>query len=202
MRTPRLTLRHISDELAEELAHLAAAGIHDPATQPFSEPWTDVPSPQLEQNTLRYFWKCRAETTVAHWDICLAVIADGTPVGVCTVHADDFPTSRTATTGSWLGRRHQRQGLGLEMRQAALHLLFAGLGAERAVTNAWHDNAASLGVTRALPYAETATRTEQRRGQPDTMIEFAMTAERWDAVKRNDIHLVGMSAVREQLGLG
>ena len=33
--TPGLTLRYISDELAVELAHLAAAGIHDPAMQPF-----------------------------------------------------------------------------------------------------------------------------------------------------------------------
>lgn len=42
--TPRLTLRYLNDELSEQIAELAAAGIHDPATMPFSEPWTDVPS--------------------------------------------------------------------------------------------------------------------------------------------------------------
>jgi len=122
--TPRLTLRYVSDELAVELADLAADGIHDPAAQPFSESWTDVPSQQLEQNTLRYFWRSRAETSARHWDVCLAVVVDGTPVGVCTIHADHFPARRSAATGSWLGLRFQRQGLGREMRQAALHLLF------------------------------------------------------------------------------
>jgi len=197
--TPRLTLRYTSDELAVELAQLAAAGIHDSATQPFTEPWTDVPSPELEQNTLRYFWKTRAETTAEHWDICLAVVVDGTAAGVCTVHGDDFPARRTATTGSWLGRCFQRQGLGQEMRQAALHLLFAGFSADRAVTRAWHDNAASLGVTQSLPYTKTATTREQRRDQLDTMLEFSMTAAQWNTIKRGDIQLIGISAVREQL---
>lgn len=199
--TPRLTLRYISDELAVELAHLAAAGIHDPAMQPFSEPWTDVPSPQLEQNTLRYFWKCRAETTAEHWDLCLGVVVEGKPAGVCTLHGDDFPTRRSATTGSWLGRGFQGQGLGREIRQAALHLLFAGFGAERAVTRAWHDNAASVAVTRSLPYTQTATTQERRRDRLDTMIEFTMMAEQWNAIKRNDIQLNGVPAVREQLNI-
>ncbi|WP_246227268.1 hypothetical protein [Mycolicibacterium helvum] len=61
--TPRVTLRSVSDELGVQLATLAANGIHDPATMPFSEPWTDVPSPQLERNSLQYYWRNRAETT-------------------------------------------------------------------------------------------------------------------------------------------
>lgn len=77
----------------------------------------------------------------------------GQLVGMCTLHADRFPVLRTATTGSWLGRAFQRQGLGREMRQAALHLLFDGLGGRRATTRVWHDNSASLGVTRSLPYS-------------------------------------------------
>ena len=199
--TPRLTLRYINDELAVELAHVAAAGIHDPATQPFTEPWTDVPSPQLEQNTLRYFWKCRAETTADHWDLCLAVVVEEVPIGVCTVHGEQFPTRRTAETGSWLGRRYQRQGFGLAMRPAALHLLFAGFGAQRATTRAWHDNTASLGVTRSLPYTQTAVIHEQRRDRLGTTIEFAMTAEQWNTIKRDDIKLIGVPAVREQLNI-
>ncbi len=41
--TPRIVLRYVTDELGATLATLAAKGIHDPATMPFSEPWTDVP---------------------------------------------------------------------------------------------------------------------------------------------------------------
>jgi len=57
--TPMLTLRYIIDDLGVELALLAAEGVHDPATMPFSTPWTDVPSPELERNTLRLLAKPR-----------------------------------------------------------------------------------------------------------------------------------------------
>jgi len=201
VQTPRLTLRYVSDELANQLALLAAAGIHDPAVQPFTEPWTDVPSPEQERNTLRYYWKCRAETTASHWDLCLAVMVGNTPVGMCAVHADDFPAQRIASTGSWLGQRHQGDGLGKELRQAALHLIFAGFGGSRAVTRVWHDNAASLGVTRSLPYVQSASTSEMRRDRLDRMLEFTMTGEQWETVRRDDIELIGIAAVRQQLEL-
>ena len=34
--TPQLTLNYVSDDLGEELALLAARGVHDPATMPFA----------------------------------------------------------------------------------------------------------------------------------------------------------------------
>ena len=79
--TPMLTLRYITDDLGVELALLAAEGVHDPATMPFSTPWTDVPSPELERNTLRFYWRNRADTTVEHWDLNLAVVVDGSRRG-------------------------------------------------------------------------------------------------------------------------
>ncbi len=87
------------------------------------------------------------------------------------------------------------------MRQAALHLIFAGFDADLAVTRAWHDNTASLGgVTRSLPYIETGgTTVETRRDQPDTMVRFEMTSGRWATIRRDDIRLVGIEAVRTQL---
>ncbi|MDX1871105.1 GNAT family protein [Mycolicibacterium sp. 120266] len=198
--TPNLVLRYITDELATELAVLAARGIHDPATMPFSEPWTDVASPQLERNTLQYLWRCRAEVTPEHWDIPLAVVVDGRAVGVCTVHAEDFPQRRSVTTGSWLGRAHQGRGIGKEMRQAALHLIFAGMGAQQARTRAWHDNAASLAVTRSLPYVRTGDAVEPRRDRGDVIISFAMSRDRWETIRRSDIRLDGVEAVAGQLG--
>ncbi len=45
-------------------------------------------------------------------------------------------TLRTFDTGSWVGRRFQGRGTGTEMRAAALHLMFAGLGAREATTSA------------------------------------------------------------------
>ncbi len=55
VQTPRLRLRYVTDELAAELAVLAGRGIHDPAVMPFSTPWTDVRSPELEHNVVRHF---------------------------------------------------------------------------------------------------------------------------------------------------
>jgi RimJ/RimL family protein N-acetyltransferase len=199
--TPVLWLCHVTDELADELAKLAARGIHDPATMPFTVPWTDAVSPELERNTVQYFRQTRAEVSTEHWDVPMAVIVGGDAVGVCTVTADGFPARRTVSTGSWLGRRYQGRGLGREMRTAALQLIFAGFDAEVARTAAWHDNAASLGLTRSLPYVQTGSSRQSRRGVFDTMLEFTMTRAQWEQLRRRDIELIGVDAVVDQLGL-
>jgi RimJ/RimL family protein N-acetyltransferase len=198
--TPRLTLRYVTDDAGPPLADLAARGIHDPAVTPFSKPWTDVPPPDLQRNTLRHLWRSRAETTTEHWNLNLATYdQEGRLIGLCSVDAQHFPTARTAGTGSWIGRDFQGFGLGREMRQAALHLIFAGLNSRLATTSAWHDNDASLGVTRSLPYTEDSATREQRRDRPDTMLNFSMTRQQWQTVQRNDIHLTGIEPVREFL---
>lgn len=158
------------------------------------------PLPELERNCLRFYWRNRAETSVQRWNLDLAVLVGDSVVGMCSVHAEEFPRRRRLTTGSWLGRAHQGRGIGKELRRAALHLIFAGFDAEVAVTRAWHDNAASLGVTRSLPYTETATTRENRRESPDTMVEFTMTSGQWATIRRDDIRLVGIGPVREMLG--
>lgn len=198
--TPLLTLRYVDDASGEQLADLATRGIHDPATMPFSEPWTDAKSPDLQCNTMRYYWQCRAETAVDKWTLNLAVSDnEGQPMGVCTLSATQFPTVRAATTGSWLGRQFQGRGLGREMRHAALHLLFDGFDGHTARTRAWHDNAPSLGVTRSLPYTEAGRVQERRRSALDTMIEFEMNRLRWNNIRRNDITLGGIDQVRKFL---
>lgn len=200
--TPALQLCHATDNHADRLAQLAAEGIHDPATMPFAVPWTDAVSPELERNTVEYFRQTRAEVSTEHWDIPMAVMVDGDPVGVCAVTADGFPARRIVSTGSWLGRRYQGQGLGREMRAAALHLIFTGFDADLARTAAWHDNAASLGVTRSLPYTHAGSSRQSRRGVLDTMLEFTMTRDQWDTVRRDDIQLRGVDGVVDQLALG
>ena len=199
--TPVLRLCHVTDDLADELARLAAQGIHDPATMPFAVPWTDAVSPELERNTVAYFRQTRTEVSTEHWDVPLAVIVGEAAVGVCSVSADGFPARRTVSTGSWLGRRYQGRGLGREMRTAALQLIFAGFDADVARTAAWHDNAASLGVTRSLPYVQTGSSRQSRRGVFDTMLEFTMTRAQWDQLQRRDIELIGIDAVIDQLAL-
>ena len=87
------------------------------------------------------------------------------------------------------------------MRTAALQLIFAGFDADVARTAAWHDNAASLGVTRSLPYVQTGSSRQSRRGVFDTMLEFTMTRAQWETLRRSDIELIGVDAVIDQLAL-
>lgn len=201
VRTPRLTLRVIDDDLAVELAALAARGVHDPATMPFSVPWTDLESPELERGVLRFHWRTRAETVPSSWRIPFATIVDGVVVGSTDLAATDFPALGSFETGSWLGRDHQGQGIGTEMRIATLTVGFDGLGAAEATTGAWSDNAASLGVTRALGYEFAGTRRALRRDEPDELHGYRMTREHFATIRRDDIAIEGIEPVRELLGV-
>ena len=201
VRTPRLTLRYLDDQMALELLAVAARGVHDPAVMPFTIPWTDLPSPQMEQEAMRFYARTRADLRPDSWNLQFAVIADGDVVGMCDLGAKDFSTLRQFTTGSWLGREYQGQGFGKEMRMAALTLGFDGLDAEFAQTAAWHDNAASLGVTRSLGYSEEGRRRMLRRRQPDEMVDFRMLRQHWETIRRDDIEIHGMPSARAFLGL-
>jgi len=202
VQTPRLELRCIDDELGERLADLAARGIHDPATMPFALPWTDVEPPQLQRNTVQFYWHCRATWSPEEWHLPMAVLVDGEVVGSTGLTATSFPVLREFETGSWLGRAHQGRGIGTEMRRATLHLGFAGLGALAARTGAFTDNPASLGVTRRLGYEPVGRRSRVRRGEPAETLEFRMTRERWEAtVRRDDVVLHGVEPCLELFGL-
>ena len=103
VRTPRLELRYIDDEMATELALLAAKGIHPPDFMPFAMPWSEEPSPLLERNTMQFYWRCRAELSPAKWTIELAVLVGiGKEMRIATLHLGflGFGAQR-ATTGAW-----------------------------------------------------------------------------------------------------
>ena len=202
VHTPRLTLKYVDDALAVEPATLAAAGVHDPDTMPFAMPWTDVPSPELGPNALRFYWRSRAETAPESWNVLFAVLEGDNVVGSTSIGADGFPVVRTFETGSWLGRRFQGRGLGTEMRVATLHLGFLGLDALEARTGAFQDNHASLGVTRKLGYEPNGVTVHDRRGIRDHINRFRMSRQHFlENARRDDVEIDGDAAVREQLGI-
>jgi RimJ/RimL family protein N-acetyltransferase len=201
IRTPRLSLRYLDDRLSAQLLAVAARGVHDPAVMPFSIPWTDLPSPQMEQEAMRFYARTRAEIRPTTWNLQFAVTVDDHVIGACDVMAADFPALRQFTTGSWLGREHQGRGLGKEMRVAALTLGFDGFGAEFALTGMWNDNAASLGVTESLGYELEGRRRALRRGVADDLLGYRMSRDHWSTIRRDDITLVGVDAAREFLGI-
>ena len=201
VQTPRVELRVPDDILGAEMGELAAKGVHDPATMPFSIPWTDAPVEELPRNTLQFLWRMRAEVGPEHWHLTLTVLSDGGVIGGAGLVADNFGVHRMFETGSWLGRAFQGRGLGAELRHACLHLGFAGLGANVAVTGAFEDNGASLGVTRKLGYEPNGEDALVRRGESARLLRFRMTRDHWEAkVRRDDIELTGVEPCLELLG--
>lgn len=187
LRTPRLELRPVREREALELIALAGRGVHDPATMPFIIPWTDDPSPQRERASLRHYMSCWAELTPQSWRVPFAAFTDGECVGSQSLLADDFGALRKVETGSWLGREFQGLGYGKEMRTAALHFAFEVLGAHRAVTGAFEDNAASLGVTRSLGYRPNGDELRMRRGSVARELRFVMDRYDWSTSAAGDV---------------
>ncbi|MGH9082229.1 MAG: GNAT family N-acetyltransferase, partial [Acidimicrobiales bacterium] len=60
VRTPRLEIRLPTDGDLFRLLAVTDEGVHDPATMPFTTPWTDAPSPQRHRDSLRWWWSRRA----------------------------------------------------------------------------------------------------------------------------------------------
>lgn len=192
VRTPRLELRYPDDALAAEVADLAVAGINEPGFRPFLSLWNEVPPVHQQRNTMQHLWRTRAEWKPTSWVCGCAVMADGEVIGLQTMVGEGFAGRRTVGTGSWLGRAHQGRGFGTEMRAAILHLAFSGLGAVRAESGAWHDNAASLSVSRKLGYRENGDEWLLRGDEADREVRLVLTRERWEAHRRHDIEIVGL----------
>jgi GNAT superfamily N-acetyltransferase len=115
--------------------------------------------------------------------------------GACRNAGDHRLRVRAAAsvdTFSWLARRYQGQGLGREMREAMLHLVFEGLGAERAGSEAFEDNSPSIAVSRAVGYEQNGVQWALRQDRPAPMVRFLMTRQRWLERRRNDITVDGV----------
>lgn len=180
LRTPRLELRPDDDEGLSELVEATYAGIHDPDWMPFGVPWTRAPREVLGQNTLQFYWGQRASLRAGSWVVNFLVRLDGKVIGNQGISGDEFAIVREVRTGSWIGQAFQGKGIGTEMRAAVLQFAFDQLKASTARSDAWLDNAASLGVSRKLGYepdgVDLLVRGENAR---DRMQRLVVTAERF-----------------------
>lgn len=201
LRTPRLELRPASGSDLCALADLAAAGVHDPAVQPFAFPWTDVAPAERGRSVVTYHWSQRAAWKPDSWSLDLAVVRDRTVVGTQGVSARDFAILREVSTGSWLGREYHGQGIGTEMRAAVLHLAFAGLGAEYAISGAFSDNAASLRISRKLGYTDNGVDRQVSRGRPATVQRFRLDRQHWEATHAIPVAIAGLPPCVHMFGL-
>ena len=166
-----LSVRVVRDDDLPELIELVLDGVHEPDAMPFSVPWTRVPAEQAPAEYARYHWRSRPLVEPDDFELHCAVRVGGELVGVQDLSGRAFGVTRSAGTGSWLGRRFHGQGIGTRMRQAVCAFGFDVLGATELRSSAFVDNAASLAVSRKVGYRSDGTFVADREG-------FAATQQR------------------------
>jgi RimJ/RimL family protein N-acetyltransferase len=184
------------------LARLAEQGVHPPEQMPFFVAWTDgIGNPGFVDGFVEHHHGLRRDWSPERWWLNLGAFRDGEPLGTQGMRGDDFVRTRSVDTGSWLGQRHQRQGIGTEMRTAVLALAFEGLGALAATSGWLEGNLGSKQVSERLGYAEVGEGVASPRGVP--VREHKMRLERavWEARDRPSVEITGLEPCLPLFGL-
>ncbi|MFE9423976.1 GNAT family N-acetyltransferase [Kitasatospora sp. NPDC006697] len=201
LTTPRLELRLPDDRELAALADLAAEGIHPPERTPFINTWTDLPPAERARSVVQYHWLRRGNWTPRDWSLNLTVLRDGEVLGLQSVWGKEFAVTREVATGSWLGMRHQGQGVGTEMRAAVLHLAFAGLGALEAGSGFLPGNEASHTVSRRLGYRQEGADTHVVRGERVTVPRLRLDRAAWERHRTVPVEIHGLAPCLPLFGL-
>jgi RimJ/RimL family protein N-acetyltransferase len=202
LTTPRLTLCLPDDDQLGALADLALDGVHDPDRQPFGVPWTDESPAARARATVTYHWLQRSQSTPKRWNIDFVVLRDGVVAGTQGIRGVDFAIVREVSTGSWLGQKFHGEGIGTEMRAAVLYLAFEGLGAQRATSSAFEDNAPSGRVSEKLGYVPDGTDWQESRGKRAVMRRLVLTRESWERHRSVPVTIEGLTdSCRAEFGL-
>ncbi|MFD5391640.1 GNAT family N-acetyltransferase [Streptomyces sp. NPDC059474] len=200
LRTPRLELRLPDLHLLDELAAVAADGVHDPAEMPFSIPWTDAPPEERGRSSFQHLLGTIAEWRPEKWTLSLAVLHEGAVIGRQDLSATEFAVTREAETGSWLGTAHQGKGLGTEMRAAVTHLAFEGLGALSLTSGAMVENGRSLGVSRRLGYRPDGLSMLAVKGEARTLQRLRLDRAAWEEHRTTSVEMTGLEPCRALFG--
>ncbi|MFD9906794.1 GNAT family N-acetyltransferase, partial [Streptomyces sp. NPDC059063] len=200
LTTPRLELRLPDLTELADLAGVAADGVHAEGTMPFTVPWSAAPPAVRGRATFQHVLGTVANWRRDAWALSLAVWCEGVVVGRQDITANDFAVTREVETGSWLGLAHHGRGIGTEMRAAALHLAFAGLGARGARSAAMRDNAGSLRVSEKLGYRADGGETVAVRGEAVTLRRLYLDRAAWEAHRAVPVEVEGLEGCRGMFG--
>jgi RimJ/RimL family protein N-acetyltransferase len=191
-----------------------------PYTEADLDQLADVLPPDLELNpdAIRYdiddelgrrtqihqeYWRAMGTWSPDAWRLNFAVRRGGTLLGAQELEGNDFPTLRTVDSASFLVADARGQGIGKLMRRAVLALAFGPLGAEYAISSAWPDNVASLGVSRSLGYAPNGLQRHRRDDGADDLVHLRMPREAWLAAGLSEgVRIEGFEPCRPYFGLG
>src|SRR3954470_12314023 len=199
LTTGDLTLRPVAETDLDLLGALLPDDVElDPeAPRPFGLTGRAERSLVLRQE----YWRHLGAWTPAAWRLPMIVFRGGIPVGMQELEGkDDFLESRTVDSSSWLIESARGRGIGKAMRTAVLTLAFDGLDAAAAVSEAWHDNTASLGVSRSLGYVDDSERQHPRGDGTDRMVGLRLDRMAWHATPRPRVRTEGLDACRHLFG--
>lgn len=202
LRTPDLLLRPTTEaDLVDVVATLSADVVTNPHLARF--PGLDV-STSRALSVYQSYWQSVGNWSVDSWRLDFVVVADGRIVGVQSLEGDDFPVLRTVDSASHLAAAVRGRGWGKQARRAILALAFGPLEAEFAITSAWQDNAASIGVSRAVGYrpnGESLHRADTGQGAA-TMSQFRLSRADWEATgQAASVTVSGFEPCRPFFGL-
>ena len=125
------------------------------------------------------YWNGYGGWRPERWRLAFCVRTGGELVGVQELEAEDFPVLRTVDSASHLVPVARGRGIGRRMRRAVLALAFGPLEAHAAISSAWHDNHASLAVSRALGYRPNGESLHRRDDGVDTMLHLRLRRSDW-----------------------
>jgi RimJ/RimL family protein N-acetyltransferase len=177
LTTDDLQLRHLTEP---DLTSLPSILPDDAEQDPSS---TSYPGLDPDRNRAvvvhQDYWRARGNWRPESWALSFGVFRDGELMGYQGLEGDDFTRLRTVDSSSFLTTATRGHGLGKQMRAAVLALAFGPLGARFAITSAWTDNYASLGVSRALGYVDNGVTAHRRGDMVGEMAHMRLTREQW-----------------------
>ena len=205
IRTPDLDMRPMSES---DAAWLALASPPDLEQDPRLPHYPGVGHPVDRQvRSLQAYWRNRGEWSTAGWCLTFgAWLRSGSSpsrlAGTQTLEGTDFARLRVVDSASMLLTEHRGKGLGKQMRRGVLALAFGHLGAMAAVSGAWHDNGASLGVSRSLGYEDNGIDMHRRAEGVDVMQRVRLTRDTWERAGSGDgIEVAGVERALPFFGL-
>ncbi|MGW4947592.1 GNAT family N-acetyltransferase [Actinoplanes sp. NPDC004185] len=199
----RLSCREVSLRPVREADLPALAAILPPDFD--QDPRLELfPGLSAEANQRRLFyqgyWKSLGTWSPSAWVLHFAVTYRNELVGVQTLEADNFPALRTVDSASWLVPGVRGRGLGVAMRTAVLGLAFDHLGAVAAVSSAVAGNAASLGVSRRIGYAENGVGLiVVPGGEVAELRNFRLTVDTWRVARPGSSPAAAHSRARPEV---
>lgn len=198
--TPELELRPVTEA---DLPGLAAQLSVDLEVDPTATRYDGLSDADNRAVALHQgYWRSVGAWRPESWALPFAVWHGDDVVGSQTLEGEDFPRLRTVDSASWLAPEARGRGWGVQARAAILALAFGPLGATAAITSAWHDNGASLGVSRSLGYQPNGVTTHWRGDRPDEMVHLRLTREQWlDSPWRDRVEVRGFEPCRPFFGL-